>query len=277
MIRRRSGDAFWLVTQDDHARLAAALAREFGNAHFARPEPADKVIVAVAEHDKGWTLHDDRPTLSAAKLPLDVFETPRQIEHPAWMESSRLATAIDPYVGLLVTLHQLHLSAMSVSANPPSSFNVQQLRQQFDLNKFQHAMIERLEALRAKVDLRIDRPLRLGMADGWSEPAEEHLKFNVRLLRVMDLLSLALCSQQPPDASSALVQTHPAGKTMKLQIHRVAPTILRVKPWPFRSKTVAAAVAYRAIAAQPYDTLEQFRAAFAAAPVQKLACELRSD
>ncbi|MGN6507158.1 MAG: DUF3891 family protein [Tepidisphaeraceae bacterium] len=277
MIRRRCGEEFWLVTQDDHARLAGAFACEFGNAQFARPEPADKVLTAITEHDRGWRLHDQAPTLSPTRLPLDVFESPRSIDHAVWSESSRLAGEIDPYVGLLVTLHQLHLSAMSVSSNPPASFNVQQLRQQFDLNKFQHAMIERLEHLRQQVGLRIDRPLRLGLADGWTDPAEEQLKFNFRLLRVMDLISLAVCCQEIPDPAPGPFYTRPAGPTTKLHLARAGATTLRIRPWPFRGKSVGAILPYRAIPARPYDSTEEFQAIYAAATVQRIECQLLPD
>src|SRR3954471_14996863 len=69
MIRRHVGEEFFLIAQDDHAKLAGELARHFGNDRFARPEPQNEVIAGVSLHDAGWPLHDDEPTLNAGGLP----------------------------------------------------------------------------------------------------------------------------------------------------------------------------------------------------------------
>ncbi len=73
MIRRDVGNAYLLIAQDDHAKLAAELARHFGNQRFMwRPDPWREVVDAVAMHDAGWPLHDDAPTLNLAGLPIPM-------------------------------------------------------------------------------------------------------------------------------------------------------------------------------------------------------------
>ena len=72
MIRRDMGDSFFLFAQDDHARLSGQLAKHYGNRLFAKPDPLEQTIRAVARHDCGWPLHDERPTLNKDGLPLDV-------------------------------------------------------------------------------------------------------------------------------------------------------------------------------------------------------------
>lgn len=280
MIRRFEGDSyrgdqFWLFRQDDHARLAAELARQVGNAQFASPDPRQSVLLGIAEHDAGWPIHDDEPIRSSAKLPLDFLETPRPLAHKIWLTSARRATEIDPYGGLLVSLHVLALSAMSVSPNQPARFDIQQMRQQFDLNKFQHAVIEHLEALRGKLGLRIDRPLRLGLSEGWTDEAEEQLKFNFRLLQAMDGLSLAICCNNPPSNATSPFHTRPSASMVSLQLHRPSRDLLLVKPWPFATRQVEVSVPFRAIPARPYETDADLRTVFAAAPVQQLAVTLR--
>ncbi len=277
MIRRLEGDQFWLFRQDDHARLSAELARQIGNAQFAKPEPRESVLIGIAEHDSGWPLHDDAPTLSPARLPLDVFETPRAIAHKVWLASARGAAAVDAYAGLLACLHALGLSALSVSQNQPSRFDVQQMRQQFDLNKFQHAVIELLEGLRSRLGLRIDRPLRLGMAEGWTDEAEEQLKFNFRLLQAMDGLSLAICCNQPPPNAASPFHTRPGASTVTLQLHRPSRDLLLVKPWPFDEKEIRVSIPFRAIPSRPYTGDDDLHAALAAAQVQQFEATLRSS
>ncbi len=76
MIRRKAGNDFLLITQNDHAILSGKLAEHFGNARFARPQPRQETIDAASLHDCGWPIHDDAPTLNARGEPIDVFESP---------------------------------------------------------------------------------------------------------------------------------------------------------------------------------------------------------
>jgi hypothetical protein len=270
MIRRQTSDGYWLIKQNDHAVLAGEMARHLGNAQVVRPDPFESTLLGIANHDAGWPLHDDRPTLSAAKIPLDVFESPRQITHKVWLESANRAIAIDPYAGLLVCLHGLSLSAASVSANQPAKFDPQQLRQQFDLNKFQHQMIERLEHLRPKVGLRIDRPLRLGLADSWTEPAEEMLKYNLRMLQAMDVLSLSICCTTPPDFISAHVSPTPGAQGVKLKITRPTPNEIRVSPWLFDVAKFEVSVPYRVVPQRTYQSNAELQVVYATAEIKSL-------
>src|SRR5436190_20287937 len=111
MIRRQVGDEFWLFAQHDHALLSGRLAEQFGNERFAVSAQRESVIRGVSLHDSGWPLHDEQPTLNKEDQPLDVFESPPHVGLTVWAESSRRATAADPYAGLLVSLHGLSLSA----------------------------------------------------------------------------------------------------------------------------------------------------------------------
>ena len=275
MIRRRVGDEFWLITQRDHAQLAGTLARAFGNRQFARPVGGDVVYAAVDAHDDGWPLHDERPTLDPAGRPTDVFESPRSVSHSVWMASAERAAAIGPYAGLLVTLHQLSLSAHAAAAGMSDKIDDESRRRQFDLNKIQHALIELAKALRSQLGLAVDRPLRLGLADGWSTPAEETLKFDFRLLQAADALSLQLCCDNVPAGLIPQPHPRPGAAQAVLQVTHPAPFAVRVRPWPFERDALEVLVPYRAMPAMAYDGVERFRADFAAAPVRTVACEIR--
>lgn len=275
MIRRQTPQGYELITQDDHAILAGDLARQVDPEFLHSLDPAEATLLGIRHHDAGWHLFDELPVLSTAKIPLDVFEAPRQITHKAWLESANRACSIHPYAGLLVCLHGLSLSAMSVSANPPVRFDPQQLRQQFDLNKFQHRMIEKLESLRNQVGLRTDRPLRLGLAEGWIDPEEDKLKHNFRLLQAMDVLSLWVCCTHMPSVLSAHFSPAPGQPARRLTIHRSSPHELRLTPWFFRSNRVEACVRYRAIPSKTYATDQELRQAYAEARPGLLTVTLR--
>jgi hypothetical protein len=144
MIRRQGSDRFILITQHDHALLSGRLAERVGNAQFARPEPREAAIRGIAMHDSGWPLHDDRPTVNPKHLPLDVFETPREVALHVWDASVERAAASHPYAGLLVSLHVMSLSQLLGQMRPSQ-------RDQFEITKFQHREIERQEELRQRV------------------------------------------------------------------------------------------------------------------------------
>ena len=277
MIRKRVGNEFWLIRQADHADIAAELVSQIGNATIARVEPFEQVMQATRLHDCGWATHDDRPTLSAQKFPLDVFESSRDITFDCWLQSARRAADVDPYVGLLVSLHQLALSAASVSNNQPARYDVQQLRQQFDLNKFQHNVIELLENLRGRCGLRTDKSLRLGIGDGWTDDAEEKLKFGFRLMRACELMSLAMCCTQLPHAITEPVHTRVGGGTVQLQLHRPADDVLLVKPWPFAPASLTLDVPYRPVPARVYADETDLHATIASAPSRRFSVHIRNS
>ena len=273
MIRRRSGDEFWLITQRDHAHLSGQLAEQIGNRNFSRPCRNEKSIAAIAHHDDGWPDHDHQPTLNEAGQPLDVFESPRAISHHVWLESSNRAMAIDPYVGLLVTLHQFHLSAMTVSAQPQGEFGPEQLRRQFETNKFQHTMIERIESLRRQLGLATDRPQRLGLADGWTTPAEDELRFDFRLLQALDGLSLCACCTRPPRPKIGPLHERPGKAEIHLIVDRPESDRLTVSPWPFAPKKIIVQIPYRAVPARSFGSVGEFRSIYAAAEQKTFAFE----
>ena len=275
MIRKRVGDEFWLITQRDHAHLAGTLARAFGNRQFAKPVGGDVVYAAVDAHDDGWPLHDDAPTLDATGGPMDVFESLRSIVHPIWLASALQAAEIGPYAGLLVALHQLSLSAHAASVAANDKIDDESRRRQFDLNKIQHALIEQAESLRSRLGLAIDRPLRLGLADGWTNTAEENLKFDFRLLQTADTLSLHLCCDHVPAGLIPSPHTRPGAAQIQLQVAHDAGHALRVQPWPFEAESLHVSVPYRAVPAMAYDSLERFRDDYAAAPVRSAGVILR--
>jgi len=278
MIRRQVAEEFWLIAQIDHAHLAGKLARHFGNTLFQVPQPFEQVVTAVAEHDAGWPLHDDSPTLNAKGLPLDVFETPWQIGLPVWSASADRAERNGPMTGLLVSLHSLALSVFAASSNVSmqhEQFDLSQQQAQFEFNKFQHREIERQERLRQKLGMRLDRPLKYGLADEGADEAEDRLRFNFRLLQAMDLCSLAICCTKPPADHTFDVHQKIGAPAIHMELRREGNDLL-VEPWPFDVESITVQFPYRAIAARQYEVGE-FRRELARAEVRGLAVQVRPE
>lgn len=257
MIRHRHADEFWLFTQHDHALLSGRLAEEISGRVIARPSP--QTIQGIALHDCGWPLHDDAPTLNPAGEPLHVFETPPRISTRVWSASASRAANKDPYSGLLVSLHVLHLALMSQAAHRSPA-------EVFELNKFQHGQIELQEQLRPQVGLRIDRPLTHGLAAHGTSPEEDALLFDFRLLRAMDALSLALLCSEPMSITLDGLQVRSGGEEAKIALSRPAEFTVALDPWPFETDALEFPVPYHRVPARRYASDAEFREVFRQAP-----------
>jgi len=258
MIRRDMGDSFFLFAQDDHARLSGQLAKHYGNRLFAKPDPLEQTIRAVARHDCGWPLHDERPTLNKDGLPLDGFETPLDVAIGVWQAGVERVADEEVYTQLLVSLHVLGLSGFAAGRQHDR-------REQFELNKFQHRQIEKQVELRRDLGMPLDVPLRLGLAVRTDLAEEEKLRRNHNIVQTMDRISLGLCCTELVFEKIEGIVPRPGAAAVTLRFIRTDDFALRVEPWPFDQERIDLGMAYRAVAAGKYDDVEEFRSAYAKA------------
>jgi hypothetical protein len=105
VIVRPAHDALQLITQPDHAHLAAAI---IGHAQALTTRPRrGAILLAVAEHDNGWAEEDAEPILNPATGQLaDFINVPVALRHRVWPRAiQRLAH--DPWPAALVAEHAL--------------------------------------------------------------------------------------------------------------------------------------------------------------------------
>lgn len=109
MIIRRSASSHQLITQPQHAALAARIMRNWHTDHF--PESARKasILHAIEQHDKGWAEIDEVLVVDPATGQLlDFIELPDSLKRDtSWRGIERLAS--DPYAAALVAQHRLHV------------------------------------------------------------------------------------------------------------------------------------------------------------------------
>jgi hypothetical protein len=95
-----------LVTQPDHAQLAArllALRRLEGLAGHPRQ---DDILFAVREHDNGWREADAVPRLDAATArPLDFRDCPTPLRQEVWLRGVTRYRERHPYACALIAEH----------------------------------------------------------------------------------------------------------------------------------------------------------------------------
>jgi hypothetical protein len=277
VIRREvQGDGqaeYLLIAQHDHALIAGELAEHFGNDHFARPEPREAALQGVRLHDCGWPLHDEQPTINKEGKPLDVFETPREIALRVWTASAEKASAINPYAGLLVSLHVLSLSvfASSQTSFAHEKFDLSEPSEKFAVSKFQHREMERQQNLRTEVGLRTDKPTHHKHPHEVTQKKEDQLTFNFRMLQAMDAISLAACCTKPPSSESQEVKPQPGAKSIKFAIARRGDDVT-IDPWPFDQPQVELKIPVCRIAAKRYENNDELRAIVPCGGSEILTC-----
>jgi hypothetical protein len=100
-----SGKRF-VIKLAEHLELVGQFAENFGNDHFAAPEPREEFLYACRWHDKGWQDLDDNPPLNAATgLPHNLVETPLPIILLTSARSPEHNEGHHPYCGLMDSMH----------------------------------------------------------------------------------------------------------------------------------------------------------------------------
>jgi hypothetical protein len=167
-------DAYWLVTQPDHAALAGALSAHFASTGF--PVVDQLIARAIGVHDAGWAIFDAEASLTAAPS-LDFKGKPLsflEIEPPqfllAWKMSIERAAAVCPGGGYVVSRHFCALGEGRLAAGIDGAENSSRLR------AFLRQEEERRHALQAN-----------------AKRSQAELESLLLVLQFCDLLSLYLC------------------------------------------------------------------------------------
>jgi hypothetical protein len=101
VIVREFGDRTELITQPDHAKLARRI-MEHCAALAARPR-RESILLAIGEHDNGWTEEDAAPTVGGGRV-IDFMNAPADVRQRVWPRAvARLAG--DAWAAALVANH----------------------------------------------------------------------------------------------------------------------------------------------------------------------------
>ncbi len=108
MIVRHEHPDYLLITQPDHAALAAHIANAWRADGFPQRPTRASVLTAVAEHDWAWGAVDAAPGIwPQTGAPHDVFDAPLEIRQGVWPRTIDQVAAQDPYAAALVAHHAL--------------------------------------------------------------------------------------------------------------------------------------------------------------------------
>lgn len=266
MIVAETADGYQFVTQPDHAALAGQFADRWGNDRFDPPAPRAALVAAAYEHDLGWWAYDRRPHL-ADGTPVDFREMPPDVWSDLYDEGVAVATAVDPYVGLLVAMHGAGLRNRRYGlspdwpATPPAYAEFvarQEERQSALLAEMREAGDERVSASDAETLSYLHGDGRV--PDGHDSP----LWTAYRLLQAWDTLSLSFCVTHDPPGYEAVdaVPTAEGEPDATLVVERAADGEFRIDPYPFDAPPLDVTVPLRTVPARSFDDEESLTRAY---------------
>lgn len=227
MVVRALPDGALAVGQLSHAWLSGQLARRWGNALIASPQPREAVALGAEQHDIGWSRVDLAPILDRdSGLPRNFLSTSVAEHLETWRDAPARLLTQSLHAALAVSLHGGALSRLRLQS--ASAVEAALLR----------------EHIAAEGERQRSLAVRLGLSPGWLE--------RTRLqMWAWDGISLALCSRWSP-FSLERVPTHD-GQGIALQLRELDEATWTIEPWPFEAQEIELACQARRIAGRHHD------------------------
>ncbi len=235
-----------LVTQSDHARLAADLLRLFRVPELLEHPRRELLLRAVAEHDNGWWEADAAPRLDAERASaLDFRHVAADLRQEIWRRGVERFATESPYLAALLATHCLRLLS-PWEADPA-------------WESFRSRILERrLELLAAAGE----SPVSLEVDDPW--------------LALADRLSLAVCTGEAAWVELApwrLEVAAPKGGTAAAPAGDAAIEVA-LQPFPFAGVTVFE-LSSRFLGPGPFESAASLAVALAASPWRRIRVRIR--
>ena len=243
MLIRPEGEGIVAIGQASHAWLSGQLARAWGGARVAAPEPREEVCLAAEQHDVGMAEWDLAPKLHAeAKRPQSFMEMALADHLRLWSAAPAKLLTQSRYAALLVSLHGSALyQRRDLAGMPPEDAGA-------------------VRAYLAGERARQERLIGLLGAD------REQLRRNQRLLWAWDGLSLALCLRWGDYVASDVPTPGDSGVDVGLEpVAGEAGGVYTVHPWPFAADEVTVRCEGRWLSAC-HQTESELQAALENAP-----------
>jgi hypothetical protein len=255
MLIQREDSELVVVRQTDHMAQVARIAERWGNARFPAPEHREETVRAAALHDNGWRDWEDRPTLlPETGRPRNLGEIETSVHAAFYRSGVERAVAIDPYTGLLVSLHATVLYAGvedwdPVALTPPERDDVGDVEREF---------IAGQAALQRHVRDALAASPRYATA-----VQAEHLWPAYLRLRTWDSLSLFFVFFGMQDRTLEHVPTC-EGET-SIALRRLDACRATADPWPFDRPEVNFPVVAIRVPDRRYESGDEFLQVLAAA------------
>lgn len=231
MIVRPDAASLTLVTQPDHAALAAEVMAMWLGEGFAGRSTREAALFATAQHDIGWREEDETPSLDPATGgPHDFMTLPDRRRQAIWPRGVSRLSRRSTYAAALVAQH-----ALTVCRH----YRIEPLWEQF------FATMERERDRRYTAEP-LEAEGRVGSLDPGGADRLSFLQDDA-VVRLGDLLSLSFCNRWDEP-------TEQDGYTIRTEGDRVL-----VAPDPFGGRSVPFSVPARRIPARRHASDAELR------------------
>ena len=255
IVRKDAGGGLTLIRQTDHSEFVGQLAAHWGSAQFSALRPYESVVRAATFHDYGYVQWEPDPDFDAENgIPYEFRRQPgsqRQLDAYQWCID--WLSGIDPYSGLLVSMHRTGL-----------------WRARYDTISHPAARVR--DSLEAAIEDMAVRNEARQEKDKQAFDADE-LWTNYKLLQVWDLLGLYFGCQEPVEDYMEPVPSDYAGSSVRLGLTPAGQRKVAFDPYPFDQRPLRLQIACRRVAGH-YPDQASFRKAYFQAPAELLEYEL---
>jgi len=264
IVHRQDGQLV-LIHQLDHSGLSGAFTRHWGHDRFERPAALETVALASARHDEGWRHEDDKPLYDPdTKRPLHFRDVDVRAHAVFYKAGVERIIALDPYAGLLVSMHYAGLYQGRYGAGP-----VRMTKVTSEVRPVTDAIVAEQEAVQAALKRRLWNP-----SQRRSE-FERRLWTHYELIQAWDFLSLFVCLNDLSRPAGQRIGTVPLaidGPAVELSVQTTGDRTITVDPYPFDVPRLEAVIPARAIPDRPYETPEEFHGAVREAHDASIRC-----
>lgn len=238
-------DGGWLISyQPAHALLSGHLAAHWaGTDAFPRPAPWPELVVAVSQHDAGWTDWEQAPKVSETGVPLTFTELDIADHLRIWRRGVATGLHQSRFVGLMLSRHATRLyDHRRDESQTLANFLAEQ-------HRLQNQLVAELDIAPDAVD------------EAYS------------LVRLMDWFSLALYMERYRDGAVDL-GAGPGG--VELTMVPLDRNRLVVRPWPFDVGEITARVEARRLAQRSFADSDALQAALSDAEIVERRWQLEA-
>lgn len=265
MIVREDGDYLLLVRQADHAQLSGSLAAGWGRAAWVPPEPYHSTVIGARLHDLAWIAFDEALPRRPDGRPYPFFEVARVITTRLYRRGLDGVEAIDPYAGLLGSLHYTGFLTSHWGwrhwARPPVLEG------------------EEKEAVDGFLDTEASRQRRLREALGVDQAQDRELMCNYVWLQLWDRISLDICRHGftgwTEDYPPTPISYDPDAPDVRLHIELEPGGTCRLDPYPLLPLPYRARIPCVRIALSAMTDAEELRQSWLAGGADSIEVTFR--
>ena len=247
-------DNWIVVKQSDHDDQCGYILSHFNFEDYWRPTDPVMLAVALGVHDTGSAYWEDHPILDADGKPWVYWNIPPDEHVKQHYGGVSLGCEVDPYVGLLVSMHVvgIHRDRLGIDSGLSAT------HLPINHTPVVDAFVEEQAALQVKLRAEVEH--RRGAAF-----PPEHLMNDFKLFELIDSLSIRFTGLGMQDRDFTYAPDR-AGNPMTVSIRRAGTWEFHITPFPFAGDRFECPVIGRAVRRQTYLSDNAFRAEWVNSP-----------